>query len=259
MSELPELVPAVPESDELDSPAALQRSERGWVDTPTSKHILSTLASAQEYGEIAVIHGGTGVGKTMTAKRYAAECRDAWVAEASQATRAVRPLLQEVACACGLLYVHGSAYRLETDIVERMRKSRSLSDEAPGGLLVIDEAQHLGHSQLEELRALHDKGECGLALLGNDAFGSRIDLPEFAALASRVGARVHLSRATAGDINALLDAWGVADAEARSRALALAAPPWGLRKLARALERGTLARAKAGAARPIKTARGAAA
>ena len=53
------------------------------------------------------------------------------------------------------------------------------------GLLIVDEAQNLGHAPLEELRALHDETECGLALLGNDDFGRSIsNTPKFSARAT---------------------------------------------------------------------------
>ena len=206
----------------------------GWVDTPSSQQVLGALAHAREWGDIAVIHGGTGVGKTMAARRYANECENAWIAVMSLPANRLRPCLQEVASALGLPHLPGGSYRLHLDIVNRMRGT--------GGLLIVDEAQLLGHHQLEALRGLHDASGCGLALLGNDRFGHRIDhTPRFAALASRVGRRVHLPKAKAADVQAILDAWGVEGEEARKRGRLLAAPPWGLRNLVRVLERSARA------------------
>lgn len=214
---------------------------RQWVETPSAQRIRMALALAQEHGDLAVIHGGTGVGKTEAARRYASEHENVWIAEMSGAANRLRPCLQAVARACGLPYAWGSAYAMEREIVEQMRRAR--------GLLVIDEAQHLDHPQLEELRMLHDMSGRGLALLGNDRFGSRIKQPEFAALASRMGARVHLPAARPEDVDALLAARGIKEAKARQQALRLAAPPGGLRALARALERRTLAGGKGTKAR----------
>ena len=203
-----------------------------WVETPSARQIRAALSLAQADGDLAIIHGGTGVGKTEAARRYASESENVWIAEMSGAANRLRPCLQAVARACGLPCPWGSAYEMEREIVEQMRRVR--------GLLVIDEAQHLDHPQLEELRMLHDMSGRGLALLGNDRFGSRIKQPEFAALASRMGARVHLPAARPEDVDALLAARGIEGAKAREQALGLAAPPGGLRALARALERGTL-------------------
>ena len=207
-----------------------------WVETPSARRIRIALAFAQEHGDLAVIHGGTGVGKTEAARRYASEGQHVWIAEMSGAANRLRPCLQAVARACGMPCPWGGAYEMEREIVEQMRRVR--------GLLVIDEAQHLDHPQLEELRMLHDMSGRGLALLGNDRFGSRIKQPEFAALASRMGARVHLPAARPEDVDALLAARGIEGAKARQRALLLSAPPGGLRALARALERGILAGGK---------------
>ena len=217
-----------------------------WVETPAARRIRTVLALAQEYGDIAVIHGGTGVGKTEAARRYASEGRHVWIAEMSGAVNRLRPCLQEVARACGMPCPRGGVYEMELEIVERMRRVR--------GLLVIDEAQHLDHLQLDELRMLNDKSGCGLALLGNDRFGSRIKQPEFAALASRMGARAHLPRATAGDVDALLAARGIEGAKAREDALRLASSPGGLRAVARALQRGTLAGGNAVSAEDLRQA-----
>ena len=236
------------EDEAREAAEELQPPEPEWVDTPSSMRVLATLAFAHRHGDIAVIHGGTGVGKTKAARRYARENENVWIAEMSGAANRLRPCLQEVARACGLLHAWGSAYAMECEIVERLRLDR--------GLLVIDEAQHLDHPQLDELRMLHDKSGRGLVLLGNDRFGSRIGRPEFAALASRVGVSVHLPHATGGDVDALLAARGIEGAKVREKALGLAAPPGGLRKLARALERGALAGAATGASRRVRSAQG---
>ncbi len=149
---------------------------------------MAALGFAQREGDIAVIHGGTGVGKTLAARRYARQCEEVWIAVMSPAEERLRPCLELLAFACDI----GILGRNATQIYRSL--CRYLSDKR--GLLIIDEAQHLGHPQLETLRALHDETGCGLALLGNDQFGHRIERPEFAALASRVGGRVHLTAAT---------------------------------------------------------------
>ena len=219
----------------------------GWVDTPSSQRVVAALAAAQEWGEIVVIHGGVGVGKTMAARRYASNCENAWIAVMRPSANRLRPCLQQVAGACGVWYRAGGSYqtsgsfRLSQAIADRIRDT--------DGLLIIDEAQNLGHAPLEELRALHDETECGLALVGNDDFGRSISsTPKFSALASRAGMPVSLPRATAGDVEAMLDAWEVEGESNRKRGHLLADPPGGLRRLVRALKREALASGKAAAA-----------
>ena len=91
--------------------AAIEREERerrrqarkqvgpGWVDTPSSKRVFAALAAAQQWGDIAVTHGGTGVGKTMAARRYASDCENAWIAVMLPSANRLRPCLQRVASA----------------------------------------------------------------------------------------------------------------------------------------------------------------
>lgn len=236
----PELERASIDEREVRERHPQEREQVGprWVDTPSSRRVLAALAYAREWADIAVIHGGAGVGKTMTARRYANECKNVWIAVMSPPANRLRPCLQEVAGALALPYLRGGSHRLHLEIVYEMRRT--------GGLLIVDEAQLLGHRQLEALRGLYDASGCGLALLGNDRFGHRIEhTPRFAALASRVGRRVHLPKAKAADVQAILDAWGVEGEEARKRGRLLAAPPGGLRRLVGILER----RARAGGKR----------
>ena len=264
LTEFPKLATQVEAiHEELESPGQecpqdLPGTAPGWIDTPSAQRVFSALACAQDLGEITVIHGGTGVGKTAAARRYADTFEAVWFAEMNSATNSLRACLERVAIACRATHCgHGGANRIWTAIADRLRGICVFG--GTRGLLVIDEAQHLGHAQLEALRGLHDETGCGLALLGNDRFGNRIERPEFAALASRVGDRVHLPRVTAGDVDALLAARGIEGAKARERARLLAAPPAGLRGLARALRNETLGDGKTGRRGKSRGSRGGAA
>ena len=256
VAEFPEPAADLAKDSEAGRRAASGSREKpdrpGWVETPSSQRISSALACAQRFGDIAVVHGGTGVGKTAAARRYASESRGVCIARMSPAEERLLPCLKQVARACGAeSWGRDVAYLYH-------RVSRHLGGR--WGLLIIDEAQHLGHSPLEALRGLHDETGCGLALLGNDHFGSRIKRPEFAALASRaVGNRVYLPRATSGDVDAILDAWGIEAAKARERGHGRAAPPAGVRGLVKALERGMITGAKAPNSRKGQGAQGGAA
>lgn len=57
------------------------------------------------------------------------------------------------------------------------KRSRATSSRLKGtqGLLIVDEAQHLSAGAIDQLRAVHDRAEVGLALLGNEEVWSRID------------------------------------------------------------------------------------
>lgn len=56
-----------------------------WIETPTAKKITSVLTYAQLAGDIAVIYGGAGLGKTCTLKAYAEQSPNVWVVTMSPA------------------------------------------------------------------------------------------------------------------------------------------------------------------------------
>ena len=209
----------------------------GWIETPTSGRIQAALGYAQLAGDISLVYGAAGVGKTMTARKYAVTRPNAWLATMSPATQALSPCLERVVEACGLRGVVAGRRALELEDSLRARV------DGARGLLIIDESQHLGLRALEALRGLHDSTGCGLVLMGNEKVYSRLTgsgsrRAEFAQLFSRVGKRVRLSQVEKGDVAKLLAAWGskvAADKETRSTALAIARMSGGLRLVTKTL------------------------
>lgn len=209
----------------------------GWIQTPSSRRIYAALGYAQMAGDIALIYGGAGMGKTMTARQYSAKKPNVWVATMTPGAHALGPCLDRVSEACGLRTPGGRAARLESTLRDRVEGAR--------GLLVIDEAQHLGLRALEALRGLHDATGGGLALVGNETIFTRIAggrrAAEFAQLHSRVGKRVRLSAPDREDISLLLHAWRPAvTPEARKIATAAARRPGALRGMTKLLRLAAL-------------------
>ena len=209
----------------------------GWIKTPSARRIYAALGYAQMAGDIALIYGGAGMGKTMTARQYAGKKPNVWVATMTPGAHALGPCLDRVSEACGLRTPGGRAARIESTLRDRVEGAR--------GLLVIDEAQHLGLRALEALRGLHDATGGGLALVGNETIFTRIAggrrAAEFAQLHSRVGKRVRLAAPDRKDISLLLDAWRPAvTAGARKRATAAARLPGALRGMTKLLRLAAL-------------------
>lgn len=214
-----------------------------WADTPLARRAMAALAHAHLAADMCAVYGAPGLGKTLAARRYAGLRPNVWIATATRATRSVTGTLRQVADAMQLRSVPRRAADLEAAAVERLRGS--------GGLLIVDEAQHLPTASLEELRSLHDASACGLALVGSDPLWLRLSAgrhPELAQLYSRVGKRVRLGGVTAADVAALLSAWGLQEAGLEFHAGAIAARPGGLRSLVKAL---SLARSAA-ASKPVR-------
>ncbi|MFP4005052.1 MAG: AAA family ATPase, partial [Alphaproteobacteria bacterium] len=113
-----------------------------------------------------------------------------------------------------------------------------------GGLIIVDEAQHLSTAALEQLRAFPDKYAVGLALIGNEEVYARIEgggrKPKFAQLFSRIGMRMTRSNPQAQDIHMLIDAWGVKTKEEEKLLKLIARKPSALRGMTKCLKLATL-------------------
>lgn len=202
-----------------------------WVGTPTGERVLGALGYAQAAGDIAVVYGGAGLGKTSSIRQYERANPNVWVATMSPASASVVPALEEIAYALGLREISGGAARIQRAIINRLRGTH--------GLLIIDEAQHLGTAALDEIRTLHDATEVGVAFVGNESVYARMTGGNRAAyldrLFSRIGKRVRLVRAHKDDVDALIDAWGIDAKECRQVLHEIAAKPGALRGITKTL------------------------
>ncbi|WP_043698839.1 AAA family ATPase [Tepidimonas taiwanensis] len=216
----------------------------GFVETATAKRIEAALAYAQMAADVAVIYGAAGVGKTMGVARYAATRPNVWVATMTPGHAGVTAALEEVALSLGLKDVPQSPARIHREIVARLRGT--------GGLVVVDEAQHLGVAALDALRSIHDAAGVGLALVGNDQVYGRMTGGSRAAyldrLFSRIGKRLRLPAAAKEDIEAVAAAYGAAGGWREVREIAGRAGFGALRALAKTLRLAQMMAASAGEA-----------
>ncbi len=226
-----------------DSRAARLRAEAlipeiGFLPTPTSRKIRAALGYAQRTGRMAEIYGAPGVGKTTTIRDYATTNPNVWVATMAPDCAAPAMALAEVSDAIGLNPENGRAARTLREAIRRHVRGTK-------GLLVIDEAQHLAARAVEEMRALHDASGIGLVLAGSHALHGRIGaasaIATTAQLVSRMGMRVRVVEADAGDAQVMLDAWGVQGETERRMLAELVARPGALRNVAMTLEMAALA------------------
>ena len=185
-------------------PAAADMND--FVETPTSERIFSALAYAKENQDMAVLYGGPGVGKTRSISYFRSLYENVWVVTMTPSTAGVVPCLEEVAEAVGLREPSGGARRLARAIRSKVGPLR--------GIIIVDEAQHLTTSAIEELRSLHDACGVAIAFCGNETVYARMGgsrSAQFAQLASRLGMRVPFLRPGEGDVKAVARAWGVTD------------------------------------------------
>lgn len=206
-----------------------------WKPTPTAQEIIDALRYAQSAGDIALIYGGAGLGKTTTARRYQEDYPNVWIATMTPAMNTVAAALERVAGSVGLPEAQASAVKAENAIVARL--------DGTGGLLVIDEAQHLPVSGLEAIRSIHDATGIGLALMGNESVYARITggtrQATFAQLFSRVGYKTRLTTPKVGDVEIIISAWGVTDKKGQKLCFEIAKQAGALRGLTKVLKLGS--------------------
>lgn len=158
-----------------------------FVNTVTARKALDVISLAQLDGDINVIYGAAGLGKTMVLRQYAREHKDAILIEADPGYTA-RTVLEEL-CSRLSLSRNGNMHQLSESCISALRDS--------GRLLMIDEAENLPYRALETLRRIHDKAGIGIVLAGMPRLlinlkGKR---GEYQQLYSRVGFALPLGEA----------------------------------------------------------------
>ncbi len=202
-----------------------------FVMTPTAGAVYALLQHAQHMPDIATFVGAPGIGKTSAACHYTANTPNVWKITANPTLAKTRAVLKDI-CRVMKVFSGGISSEIQQRICEKVRST--------GGLLIIDEAQHLLPETLDMIRAIHDQADIGVALLGNESIQSRLEgdgrKEQFAQLTSRVGMREKRTRVRAGDVNTLLMAWGVSGTEERKLLHAVARRPGALRLLSTVLK-----------------------
>ncbi|ELC5001900.1 AAA family ATPase [Salmonella enterica] len=173
-----------------------RRITASYIPTLTSRKGMEVIRLAHLDGEINVIYGDAGLGKTMMLREYAATHREAILIEADPGYTA-RTVLEELCSRLGL-NKRGNMHELSEACIA------ALSDSAR--LLMVDEAENLPYRALETLRRIHDKAGIGVILAGMPRLiinlkGKR---GEYKQLYSRVGLALNLGDALPEeDINAI--------------------------------------------------------
>ena len=197
--------------DEQREAATTMPAGPEWVATRTARELWDTLVYAQMMPEIAVVTLGAGMGKTTTARRYVAERPNAFLVTMRPTTSGKHSMLQELALALDV--IERNPARLDRAIGMRLQRNGRQT------LLIVDEAQNLKDDAADQLRYFHDEYGAGIALIGNDEVTSRFGRKDprkgQAQFHRRVGKRIERLTPHEDDIEALIDAWGITDADAR--------------------------------------------
>ncbi|WP_375588082.1 AAA family ATPase [Hoeflea alexandrii] len=197
--------------EEMAGMAATVPVSPGFIHTRTAHEITETLVFAQMMPDLVTITAAAGTGKTCACRQFAASRPNVFMVTMSPHTKTVHGMLVELATALSITQ-HNPAKLVRA-------VGRRLLNNGSGSLLIVDEAQNLVDSAVDQLRHFVDIYSCGVALVGNEEIYSRFakttDGPSYAQIRRRIGKRVRLAKPRAEDINALLDAWAIADPETR--------------------------------------------
>lgn len=172
----------------------------GVVPDALNQGILSAFSLTQELQDMMVITGAAGTGKTSAARHYQQCARTVWLATMTPASASLAGCLERVAWAMG---IEGMAHR-----VSRLEEAIAGRAFGTGGLLIVDEAQHLSGAALEGLCRLGDQAQIGTVIMGGEAFAARLSGWTWRAC-TPIGRHLALERPEEGDVARLLAAWDV--------------------------------------------------
>lgn len=200
-----------------------------WQQTKTAVKILTVLEHCQVFGDMGVLGMGPGLGKTHTIAQFKATRPRVWTAAMSPSSRGVPNALVAMLEAMGEDEAKGTPQALS----RRVQKKAG-----PGGLIVIDEAQHLSQQAVDEFRSIHDRTGVGLVFSGDENVFQLFDGTRKAAFAqfhSRIGIRHRQSRPYADDAEILAIAHGVTDGPSIKLLRDMAQKPGALRGVTKTL------------------------
>ncbi|EFJ7650236.1 AAA family ATPase [Escherichia coli] len=176
-----------------------------FVETQTVKQIWTSMRFASLTESIAVVCGNPGVGKTESAREYRRTNNNVWMITITPSCASVLECLTELAFELGM----NDAPRRKGPLSRALRRRL----EGTQGLVIIDEADHLGAEVLEELRLLQESTRIGLVLMGNHRVYSNMTggnrTVEFARLFSRIAKRTAINKTKKADVKAIADAWQI--------------------------------------------------
>ncbi|SMG60805.1 AAA family ATPase [Cedecea sp. NFIX57] len=155
-----------------------------FVPTQLAMRALSLITDTHIDGDIGVIYGPAGMGKSMVLREYSYKSKGAILIEADPGCTA-RVLLQELCTRLGVKRT-GNIHELSEECIQALTGT--------GWVILVDEAELLPYRALEVLRRIHDRSGVAIVLAGMPRLlinlrGSR---GEFAQLYSRVGMCLNL-------------------------------------------------------------------
>ena len=162
--------------------------------TQTLDDVIMAVSFAEAAGDISLIYGDAGLGKTVSLKQYIKLHPEVIYIELKDCDKSVKGVCEKILSCIGKLQ-RGTDRVLVDAITDYLTVTPKL--------IIIDEAQHLSIRALENLRAINDVTESGVVLCGNPTVYDRMHgrgQAHFAQLYSRIGIRRHIKEPSLEDI-----------------------------------------------------------
>lgn len=173
------------------------------ADTHTVDDIIMAVSFAEAAGDISLIYGDAGLGKTVSLKKYVSLHPDTIYVELKDCDKSTKGVCEKILFNIGK-ELHGVDRLLVDTITDYLTNNPRL--------IIIDEAQHLSIRALENLRAINDSTETGIVLCGNPTVYDRMHgrgQAHFAQLYSRIGIRRHIIEPDLEDITKIFLNYGL--------------------------------------------------
>ncbi|QDH13832.1 AAA family ATPase [Formicincola oecophyllae] len=197
-----------------------------FLPLPTSLAWQTVFEYARAAADIGLIAGAPGTSKTMTARHYSETTPRVWLVTADASVASPRGILKRLGETLGM-----EGRVTFTALVARLRGT--------GGLVIVDEAQHLSVRALDQLRAVNDLADLGMVWMGNEPLRAAIEglgqKGSTAQISSRVGMFKSRSRPSVHDLNKMITAWGVDDSAVRQALQWIGLREGGLREVTKTL------------------------
>lgn len=165
--------------------------------------IVMAVSFAEAAGDISLIYGDAGLGKTVSLKEYVKSHTDTIYIELKDCDKSTKGVCEKILFCIGK-EKRGVDRLLVDTITEYLQNNPKL--------IIIDEAQHLSIRALENLRAINDSTETGIVLCGNPTVYDRMHgrgQAHFAQLYSRIGIRRHIIEPSLEDIFSIFETYNL--------------------------------------------------
>ncbi len=183
---------------------ALSKKPDICFEVKNTRQILEKVYVTQTTGDILLIYGDAGCGKTTALQYYAQHNKNVIYVEADVTNSSCRSILKLIAEELGETS-RGATSNIMQQLIKKLNGSSVV--------LIIDEAQHLVPKAFDAIRALNDKAGIGIVYAGNPSikkrmYGTKQD--DFDQVYSRIGYHCPLyNKYSAEDIQEIFKGYGL--------------------------------------------------